>query len=270
MNGPTNAQVDAAVREVLDGLNLGLGRRGAGSIVEVFAGRLLSLRQVEGLGAGTAELRVAPGTVVTPLARDELKRRGIAIRWVSEREAGAAGREGEWGFAIETESGMAAALRRALLAGPTSWREVGADATAAAQWVAASDARGAVVLTDDAAPACWRANRAEGVRAAAIAEAGAVARAIRTLGVNLLVIEPTGQTIFALKHLCATFRRGGAPAPPPELGEGPTVRADGHEDRRGDRPGHPVAGPSRLAERPVPGRAAAAPRGPDRGLAGAW
>jgi hypothetical protein len=268
MNGPTIAQVDAAVRAVLAGL--GIGREAYESDVEVFAGRLLTLRHAEGLAPGVREIRVAPGTVVTPLARDHLKRQGVGLRVVSEGEARGSRREGEWGFAIEAESGMVAALRRALLAGTDPWRMIDGGPIAAARWVARSAERGAVVVTDEASVACWMANGVEGVRAATVAEAGAVSRAIRRLGANLLVIEPAGQTIFSMRHLVATFRRGGAPTPPEGLGRGPDRRAVGHEDRRGDRPGHAVAGPPEPTQRAVVDHAAHAARGPDRGLARAW
>ena len=44
----------------------------------IFADRLLSLRHAEAIADGAArEVRVAPGTVITPLARDWLKRNGV-------------------------------------------------------------------------------------------------------------------------------------------------------------------------------------------------
>jgi hypothetical protein len=53
-----------------------------------------------------------------------------------------------------------------------------------------------------------------GVRAAAAGEPDAVARAVRALGVNLLVVEPAGKPIALLKQIGATFRRSGGPRPP--------------------------------------------------------
>ena len=70
---------------------------------------------------GLRELRVAPGTVVTPLARDFLRRLGVGIAFVSTSEAGDAGR---WGFAIETVSGVLEAFRRSLMDGAEERREV--------------------------------------------------------------------------------------------------------------------------------------------------
>ncbi|MBV8076716.1 MAG: hypothetical protein JO284_09975 [Planctomycetaceae bacterium] len=182
---------------------------------EVFADRLLAQRHIEALPGGTREVRITPGTVVTPLARDLLKRRGIILRWVSGGEAGRVRDRGEWGFAFESESGVLAALRRAWL--EEEWSEVASSPVATARWVVASPRRGALLLTDEASVAVWRACRFEGVRAASAAEPEAVARAVRRLGVNLLVVEPAGKSIALMRQLGRTFRRGGAPRAPEGL-----------------------------------------------------
>lgn len=182
----------------------------------IFADRLLSLRHAERLAADSArEVRVAAGTVVTPLARDWLKRSGVSIKLVSGRElAGArAVAIGEWGFAITTRAGLAEPLRRALLDG-RDWSEVGSDELDAAEWVVAGEGRGAVVVADEASVACWRANRVDGVRAATVGDVDAVARAVRHLGANLVVAEPAGLSIHALRQVAERFRRGGAPTLP--------------------------------------------------------
>jgi hypothetical protein len=263
MTHPTPQQVDAAVRAVLAELGRGARRAVHRPDVEPFAGRLLSLRNVEEMPAGTREVRIAPGTVITPLAHDLLKRRGIGVRLVAEGPLRRGEDAGEWGFAIEGDSGMAAAVRRVLLEETQSWREIGADVIEAARWVAECRGRGAAVFTPEASVATWRACQVGGVRAASASEAVAVARAVRHLGANLLVIEPAGQSLYSLRHLCATFRRSGAPAPPDWLTGGPSD----HEDRRGHRPGDALAGPPEPAQRPLPHRPADAPGGARGGLA---
>jgi hypothetical protein len=52
------------------------------------------------------------------------------------------------------------------------------------------------------------------VRAASAVDPDSVARAIRHLGANLLVIEPAGKSISFLKQIGLTFRRAGAPQVP--------------------------------------------------------
>ena len=138
MTNPTVTEVDAAIHSVLADL---FGRGGAevrrAPDAEVFAGRLFALRHAEALGASAREIRLAPGTVVTPLARDFAKARGIAIRTVS---AAAVRQVGEWGFAIDQLSGPAAALRRALLDDRDGWQEV--PAAEIAPWVGEAGPRG--------------------------------------------------------------------------------------------------------------------------------
>ena len=223
------AEVDAAVRSVLalqggDGYRGGDARHGRSELgAGIHAGRLFSLRHAEALGATTRVVCLAPGTVVTPLARDLLKRRGIELRQVAEGAAGRGTKGGEWGFAVEdaAESGVVAALRRTLL--EEAWTELDGSTAAAAQWVAEVPHRGALVVTDLASVAVWRACQVAGVRAAAAADADAVARAVRGMGMNLLVVEPPGKSISWIRQLGLTFRRAGAPVCP----EGTDERKEG-------------------------------------------
>ncbi|HEY2155048.1 MAG TPA: hypothetical protein VGH33_05430, partial [Isosphaeraceae bacterium] len=179
---------------------------------QVFAARLLSQSQVEGLGEGVKEIKVAAGTVVTPLAVDLMKRRGISLRVVSGGEASVGKGTGEWAFAIEgPTSGKAEAIRRALLDG---WAEVASPDLLS--WLVAPG-RGALFLTPEASVAVWRANRVEGIRAASACEVDSVSRAVRHLGLNLLVIEPSAHSIPSVKAMAEAFRRGGAPAIPEGL-----------------------------------------------------
>lgn len=261
-NAPTIPQVEAAVRAVL------AERHRARSVsepgVDVFAGRLLSERHVQDLDGTIRTLRLAPGTVVTPLARDLLKRRGVEVRFIHQSATRRGEEAGEWGFAIEVETGIAASLRRALLSDAESWSELGPNL--AARWVAEAPGRGAAVLTSQASLAVWRACHVERVRGACASDADAVARAIRHLGVNYLAVEPSGQTIHSLRQMFTAFRRGGAPKLPEGL---EPWGVDDHEDCRGDRPGDTLARSSQPEARPVPDRLAHAARGLDHWLAGA-
>jgi hypothetical protein len=203
------AEVDAAVRSVL--LREQGNRPGTTS---AFAGRLLAVRHVEAMAPGQREIRVAPGTVVTPMARDLLKQRGITLRQVAASEGDADRRRGEWGFAIEqtVAAGPMAALRPALL--KEAWSELEGTPGAVARWVAEESDRGALLLTDEASVAVWRACQVDGVRAAAAADLDAMTRAVRHLGVNLLVVEPLGKSISWIRQLGAAFRSAGAPVSP--------------------------------------------------------
>jgi len=211
--------VARAVESVL--LELDRGRahrdRSRSRMPAIFAERLLSLRKVEGLAQREQVIRVAPGTVVTPLARDFLKRQGIRLQWVSRSEVEQSLERGEWGLVIASRSGLVEALRRTLLESSQEWRAQLADVESAASWVAASPTRGALVVTDEAAVAVWLACQRQGVRAAQATDVDAVDRAVRQLGVNLLVIEPAGKSIALLKQMSLAFQRSGAPRPVEEL-----------------------------------------------------
>lgn len=179
---------------------------------DVFVERLFSLKHAEALGE-VDEVRVAAGTVVTPLAKDLLRRRKISLRIVSKGEAewSRSRLTGEWGFAIDSKTGQAEAIRRMLL---DDWSEVGPDLVDAAHWVIEADGRGALVVTDEASVATWRAGRLEGVRAATVADPEAVSRSIRHLGANMIVVEPPGKSIYLLKQIGERFRQSGAPIKP--------------------------------------------------------
>ncbi|CAN5876205.1 hypothetical protein BH23PLA1_BH23PLA1_01960 [soil metagenome] len=268
----TPEQVDATIWAVLREFGWAGGTVCA-EVVEqgdIFSGRLLALRHIETLGQETREIRIAPGTVVTPLARDLLKRLKIRLRLVSDADVLRQRREGEWGFAIEDTSGTSGVLRRALLSDPEAWREVGNRAIDAARWVAESTDRGAVVFTPEASLACWLAARIEGVRSAAPADADAVARAVRHLGANLLVFESSRHSLHSLKHECRVFRRNGAPTPPEGLEALLRKPSDNHADRRDHWSDHVIESSSEYSTRPVPHRPSDAHRGAGRGLASTW
>ena len=214
MSFASGIDVDAVVKAVLAELN----RRAHVDPTpepDVFAGRLLSLRHVETLDSESKEIRLLSGTVVTPLAIDGLKRRGIALKYVlkSDGPARHATDAGEWAFGIEGKpTGRTAALRRSLLAG---FAEV--SSSELPPWVVARPDRGGILLTQEASVASWRASRVAGIRAATVAEPEAAARAVRHLGVNYLVVEPASLSIPFVKSIADAFRKGGAPTLPEGL-----------------------------------------------------
>jgi hypothetical protein len=211
---PSWSEVNAAVLAVLSdfGRSNRPGARRPAPRTDIFVERLFSLKHAETLG-GVEEVRVVAGTVITPLAKDLLRRRKIALRIVSGRDAVLARSRdrGEWGFAIESRNGQVEAIRRILLEG---WSEVGEDPVEAARWVVDGEGRGALVVTDEASVATWRVSRVEGIRAATVVDPDSVSRSIRALGANMIVVEPLGKSIYQLKQIGERFRQGGAPVMP--------------------------------------------------------
>ncbi len=225
MISPTAEEVDRAVRAALSGQATARSARARSE--RAFAGRLLSASVVESLPATTTELCIGPETVLTPMARDLLKRRKIGVRLMGRAEARKRSGAGEWAFAMDSESWTATMLRRMLLISE-DWVDLGDEAIVSANWVSESEERGAALFSDQSALAVWRVNRIEGVRAAAVSDADGVSRAVSSLGANLIVIEPTGKSIHELKHLTSTFRKAGAPALPDWI-----AGETSHADRRG-------------------------------------
>ena len=158
-------------------------------------------------------IRVAVGTVVTPLARDLLKKKNVAVRLVGAAEIAASAR-GEWAFAVDGGPGWLDALRRSMLDGTGPWRELEPSVDSAVAWLGTGEGRGVLLVTADGATAVWRACQSPGVRAAFAGEPADVRRATETLGATLIVVEPMGKSIAWIKQLATAFRRAGAPRDP--------------------------------------------------------
>jgi hypothetical protein len=105
-------------------------------------------------------------------------------------------------------------VRRSLLEGTDAWHELSESLEEVVRWVLEGEGRGAIVLTSEASTAVYRACRKRGVRASAAADPDAVARAVRALGVNVVVIEPAGKSIALIKQMASTFRRASGPVVP--------------------------------------------------------
>jgi hypothetical protein len=145
---------------------------------------------------------VAWGVVITPLAQYLLKRKGITIRVGGQADTRIAdATSGEWGFAIESDLGTVSALRQALLGNEHPWSELPAELATVTAWLVEATGRGAVWVTEEAALTVWKTCQVRGVRAAAATEPAEVHRSARTLGPNLLVIEPVGKSISWMKQL---------------------------------------------------------------------
>lgn len=167
------------------------------------------------------EIRLAKDALITPAARDWLKACKMPVTWEDGAKAGPRSlavvmdaslaellavrsmldRDGGLVEVIEPaggRSGIAAATRR--LCGKVFRREV---------------AKGVVFAQDGCVPVCV-ANKHNGVRAALGTSIPAVEEACRQLGVNVLVIEYTGQSTFQVRQMIDRLLKG-ATAPQPEL-----------------------------------------------------
>jgi hypothetical protein len=214
--------------------------RGDGERVLHWPGRVLTAGDLRTSLNGHREVLLAPGTLVTPLAADELKANGIRI--VRETPVPspkpAAMESGLWGYAEErphplVQSAVQSLQRERLPLRPLQPEGKAADclwARAVAECVAHGECRGGVVFCQDPALVCCVANKVAGLRAAAANTVAQATRATLTLGANLLVVEMPGRTFFEVRQILRTLCACGGPDCPP--GVACTLRElDGHAHR---------------------------------------
>lgn len=166
------------------------------------------------------ELQLLPRTIITPLAADELKARGIRLSWQDAKPAPAQ-QACQWGYAQERPD---VAITSAVQALERDGIRIAAlDVPADTLWKAGACA---VVFCGDPGLVCCVANKYSGVRAAAVATPQAATRARQSFGANLFAIEMPGRTFFELRQILRTICAG-APACPTALAK--TLKElDGH------------------------------------------
>lgn len=185
--------------------------------------KLFTAADVETLPKGVVRLRVPHKGVVTPAARDALRKKKIEL--IREQPVGLGRSVGAMAAAsvkpvVEVKRanvvwaeaelrGDAAALLSA------AEREFGlfqrlpkAGLAAAVAETTDEVARGGklgVILTSQSVSAVCQANRRTGVRAFEPSSAPALQRALQEIGVNLLVLNPSDHSFFAAKRLISEF-----------------------------------------------------------------
>jgi hypothetical protein len=170
---------------------------------------------------GHRELALLPRTIITPLAADELKARGVRIVW-QEAKAEAVAPAGGWGYAEERPDPQVAAAVQALGRDGLSIVALQAKGSTPCDWaraiavlIARAECRGGVVFCGDPGLVCCVANKVAGLRAAAAVNVAQATRARASLGANLVAVEMPGRTFFELRQIlravCGTDK--GCPDP---------------------------------------------------------
>ena len=182
------------------------------------------------------EIALLPRAIVTPLAADELKARGIRIRWEDAKPQANSSAQ-QWGYAQERPDAAVEAAIEALKrdqvaliayeiagAGPVAWaRGLGA-------LVARTDGRGSIAFCGDPGVVCCVANKLAGVRAVAVGNPGQAERARKTVAANLLAIESPGRTFFEIRQIVRAIVATKVEACPAELANA-LKELDGHAHR---------------------------------------
>jgi len=197
-------------------------------------GRVVCAEDLRRALNGQRELVLSPRTVVTPLAADELRSRGVQITRQETQPASAAA----WGYAQERPEPAVQSALKSLERDGIFLKELRSPgdastcrwAAAVANCVAQGECTGGIVFCQDAGLLCCVANKLAGLRAVPVASAAQAARAALSLGANLVAVELGGRTFFEVRQILRTVCVPGTPACPAgvacTLGE-----LDGHAHR---------------------------------------
>ncbi len=160
---------------------------------------------------GHREVVLAPETVVTPLAGEELRFRGITVR----RETPSKAAEGSaiWGVGQDRVHPMVTSASQALAREGLLFREfptVGNQlpcrwAKAVAECLARGECGSVVLFCEDPGLVSCVANKVAGLRAVAVTTVSQAARATLSLAANLLVVEMPGRTFFEIRQILRTL-----------------------------------------------------------------
>ena len=181
--------------------------------------RLLSADDLRVHLTSQRELLLLPRTVITPLAADELKAKGVRIRWqVPTAQDKAAPKQDIWCYAREKHDAMISAAIKAMERDGNTLTPL--DVTAAsgswtrkvAEMILASYL-GGIAFCSDPASVCCVANKIAGMRAAPVVNTAQVVRAKKNLGANLFAIEVPGPTFFEVRQMLRAIVTGGARCP---------------------------------------------------------
>lgn len=179
--------------------------------------KIVSASLLEGRLDGVSQLVVPRGAVITPAARDELKQRNVTIASAvgpMKSSSGTVVHVAVAGTRYDAEPLLAALSGEGVQVERSAAMSL-IEATAA---LAPAAARGcALLITDDIPAALCLANRQPSVRAALASDAAAVDAAVASVGPNLLVIAPTGRSVFEMKQTVRAWLRHGRPVCPAAL-----------------------------------------------------
>jgi hypothetical protein len=179
--------------------------------VHAFSGSLLLERHVFEIPSSVRELAVSPKTVITPLAREILKKKGIGLRWAGASNWPVQGglNHGEW--AVLRISGSAQALAvESTLSGRSGegWDLTGPGLETSVAWLNDKPHRHLAILAEVACITVWRLNQA-GLRAAEVRTSLEVERVAQQFAPQCIVVEPAKLPIHEARQIFHTWRRLG-------------------------------------------------------------
>lgn len=199
---------------------------------------LLSADDVARRVNGHRELILPARAVVTPLAAEELRAKGVRLLRQQAQPKPEPVRA-RWGYAQERPHAMVQSAVQALRREGVTLKELepaAGDASpcrwakALAECVASGECHGGLVFCQDPGLLCCVANKVGGLRAVAVCTVAQAARAALTLSANLVAVEMPGRTFFEIRQMFRILCQPGAAVCPD--GVACTLRElDGHAHR---------------------------------------
>ena len=181
--------------------------------------KVISVQTLEGRLEGVARLIVPRGAVFTPAVRDELRKRNVAVASAVVAQPEDIRRKLVLGIA-ETKFEPAVLIDICSTDAVTFERLPHMGLIRVVDEICQEVVRGGklgVLLTGQTAAALCLANRLRGVRAALGGSVQAVNDAVKSVAANLLVIEPSGRSLFELQQMIRAWTCGGTRSCPAEL-----------------------------------------------------
>lgn len=201
---------------------------------------------------GRRELVVSSRAIITPLAAEELRDRGVQVRRQDEEKSATAKPGSSWVLAQEKADSLVVSVVRALArdglqitewsseprpTGSSEPRPSGSGEKIPAHWaqmlaqsLRRGECCGVVVFCQDPGLVCCVANKVAGVRAVPVVSVAQAARSTLSLAANLLAVEMPGRTFFEVRQILRTVYRAGRGDCPQEVA---TIlqELDGHAHR---------------------------------------
>lgn len=188
-----------------------------------WVGGVLSVDDVRRSLNGHAEILLSPRAVVTPLAMEELKLRGI--RLVRGKPRPVVESSTAWGIAQESPNDLVASARKTIEREGVHFRDLSVEgsldpagwARAVAECIGKGDCRGGVVFCRDGGLTCCIANKLAGLRAIVVRTPAQAGRGSMSFGSNFVVVELPGPTLFEIRQILKTVCSAGTPGCPDRI-----------------------------------------------------
>lgn len=193
--------------------------RNATQGVLTISARVVTLAELEGRLEGIKQLVAPAGAVITPAVRDVLRQRQIDVGYAVPAKTALRARLPLAVGTAETNYDAANLIQAIVREGTTVERLAKTGLVQVVRELGDEAAKGGklgLLLTSEAAAALCLANRRPGVRAVAATSVVATLRAVRSVGANMLVVDPAGRGAFEMQRIVSQFVAGGPYACPAE------------------------------------------------------